>query len=59
MVEAAPKKIQVAEMGNKRKEISDSDVAQCVKDLAGWFESKASAHYTSKMEPKANAASQD
>ena len=37
MVEAAPKKIQVAEMGNKRKEISDEDVTQCIKDLASWF----------------------
>ena len=58
MVEAAPKKIQVAEMGNKRKEISDEDVTQCIKDLASWFQSNGADHHSSKMAPAANAASE-
>ena len=52
-------RIVVAETGNKRREISNEDVMQCVKDLAGWFQSNAAAHYESKMAPVANSASED
>ena len=60
MVEAStggPGQIVVAEMGNKRKNISDEDLAQCIKDIASWLQEKASAHYESRMAPTANGAS--
>ena len=61
MVEAggAAGQIVVAEMGNKRRNISDEDIAQCVKDLATWMETNAADFYQSKMVPVANAASED
>ena len=49
MVEAssggAAGRIVVAETGNKRRNISDEDLAQCVKDLASWMQENAAAHF--------------
>ena len=58
MVEAVSQ-IIVAETGNKRTNITDEDVTQCMKDLGTWFETNASAHYTAKMAPTANGATAD
>ena len=41
MESSTASKILVAESGNKRKTITPEDVAQCVKDIAGWYETKA------------------
>ena len=38
MVEA--KKIEVAETGNKRKEVSDDDVKQAINDLGSFLKEK-------------------
>ena len=59
MVEAGGSagQIVVAETGNKRQNISDEDLAQCVKDLAAWMEANAAAHYSSRMAGTANQAS--
>ena len=50
MVESSgASRIQVAEMGNKRQNISQEDVNQCIKDLGAWFAENAKAHYQSAM----------
>ena len=60
MVESNPsKKIEVAEMGNKRKAITEEDIAQCIKDLAGWFQSNGQGHFESKMAPNAGKVTQE
>ena len=60
MVEATGgSRIVVAEMGNKRTDMTEQDTVQCIKDLAGWLETKATAHYTEQMVPKANNATAD
>ena len=57
MVEASgASRIVVAEMGNKRTNITEQDTVQCIKDLAGWLETNAASHYTAQMVPKANGA---
>ena len=48
-------KIVVAESGNKRKTITAEDVEQCVKDIAGWYQTKAANYYTNKLQPCAGA----
>ena len=48
-------KIVVAESGNKRKTISAEDVEQCIKDIAGWYQTKAENYYTNKLKTCAGA----
>ena len=44
MVEASgASRIVVAETGNKRTNITDADVTQCIRDLASWFQANAAA----------------
>ena len=52
MVEAAAGQIVVAETGNRRQEITDADVTQCIKDIAQWLKEKAPGHHAEKMEPR-------
>ena len=60
MVEASgASRIVVAETGNKRQNITDEDVNQCIKDLAAWFKENASAYYESALAPTANKAAAD
>ena len=60
MVEATGgSRIVVAETGNKRTNMTEQDTIQCIKDLAGWLETNAAAHYTAQMVPKANSATAD
>ena len=52
-------KIVVAESGNKRKTIGDEDVEQCVKDMTGWFQSKAADYYKNNLENTKGATSDE
>ena len=49
----------MAETGNKRTNITDEDVTQCIKDLSTWFQTNALAHYEAKMAQTANVATAD
>ena len=59
MVEAHAPRIVVAETGNKRQNISDEDLVQCIKDVVAWLQENAPAHYTAKIEGAANTATAD
>lgn len=48
-------RIVVAETGNKRTNISEQDVEQCVKDLAAWMETNAPSFYAAKLAPSQGA----
>ena len=37
-MESTTSKVQVAESGNKRKEVSEEDLNQAVNDIKGWFQ---------------------
>lgn len=50
-------KIEVAESGNKRTNISDDDVRQALTDIGGWMQNKAAKHFETHM--KAQASSDD
>ena len=52
-------RVVVAETGNKRRNISDEDLAQCVKDIASWLQEKASDHFNQNMAGTANTATAD
>ena len=52
-------RIVVAETGNRRTNISDEDLTQCIKDLASWFQTNAASHYEQTIAPRANAAAAD
>ena len=60
MVEAqGASRIVVAETGNRRRNISDQDVLQCIRDIAAWLQTNAEAHYTEKMADKENLSNAD
>ena len=42
-------KIQVAESGNKRTNISKEDIEQAIKDIIGHFNEKYPAYYASNI----------
>ena len=54
MVESEAKKIEVADVfgSNKRANISEDDVKQCLNDLSGYFKEKCSAMHAARMQDK-------
>ena len=58
MAEANPSKIVVAETGNRRTEISNEDLTQCLKDITSWIQQNAPAHFNNVMQPRAVAEGQ-
>ena len=52
-------RIVVAESGNKRQTITAEDVEQCIKDIAGWYETKAQSYYSNKLQSCSGAPGEE